>query len=361
VGDWANPSGRDRVTGLWWPVPKRDGRAAGLPLRFALEGLLQTGPDAVRVAAIEAVTKLDRPDVGPILARTVADANAAPEVRVAALRGLAAYQSPELAAALTAARNDPSELVRREASRLAGTGDAADAVAALAATWERGSLAEQQTALESLATIKGKEADAVIRKALDSLLAGKLRRELALDVLEAAARRASPSIQDKLQRYRTSQGTNELSGWRETLFGGDAAEGRKIFYERAEAGCFRCHKVGGEGGDVGPELAGLAAQKGREYLLESILYPNKHIATGYETLNVSLRTGQNYIGMKKAEDERTLTLNSSEDGEVILPKPDITRRTVGLSAMPEGIGALLTKREIRDLMEFLATARPPAR
>jgi quinoprotein glucose dehydrogenase len=361
VGDWANPSGRDRVTGLWWPVPKRDGRAAGLPLRFALEGLLKAGPDSVRVAAIEAVTRLDRPDVGPILARAVADANAAPEVRVAALRGLAAYQSPELAEALKSARHDKAEIVRREASRLAGTGDAADAVAALAATLERGSLAEQQTALESLATIKGKEADAVIRKALDSLLAGKLRRELALDVLEAAARRASPSIQDKLQHYRTSQGTNELSGWRETLFGGDAAEGRKIFYERAEAGCFRCHKVSGEGGDVGPELAGLAAQKGREYLLESILYPNKHIATGYETLNVSLRAGQNYIGMKKAEDERTLTLNSPEDGEVILPKPDITRRTVGLSAMPEGIGALLTKREIRDLMEFLATARPPAR
>jgi quinoprotein glucose dehydrogenase len=361
VGDWGNPSGRDRVTGLWWPIPKRDGRAAGLPMRFALEGLLKAGPDTVRVAALEAVSKLDRPDVGPILARAATDAASAPEVRVAALRGLAAYKSPELAGALKTARADKSELVRREASRLAGTGDAADAVAALSETLTRGSLAEQQTAYESLATIKGKEADAVIRKALDSLLAGKLRAELALDVIEAAARRASPSIQEKLQAYRTGQGTNELSGWRETLFGGDAADGRKIFYERAEAGCFRCHKVSGEGGDVGPELAGLAAQKGREYLLESILYPNKHIATGFETLNVTMKGGVSHFGMKKAEDERILTLNSPEDGEVRLPKPDIVQRGTGMSAMPEGIGALLTKREVRDLMEFLSTAKPPAK
>jgi quinoprotein glucose dehydrogenase len=361
VGDWGNPSGRDHVVGLWRPIPQREGRAAGLPMRFALEGLLKTGPDSVRVAALEAVSKLDRPDVGPVLARAATDAAVAAEVRVAALRGLAVYKSPELAAALKAARANKSELVRREASRLAGTGDAADAVAGLAETLERGSVAEQQTAYESLATIKGKEADAVIRKALDGLLAGKLRRELALDVIEAAARRSSPSIQEKLQAYRTGQGTNELSGWRETLHGGDEADGRKIFYERAEAGCFRCHKVSGEGGDVGPELAGIAAQKGREYLLESILYPNKHIATGFETLNVTMKGGVSHFGMKKAEDERILTLNSPEDGEVRLPKPDIVQRGTGMSAMPEGIGALLTKREVRDLMEFLSTAKLPAK
>jgi len=146
VGDWGNPSGRDRIVGLWRPIPKREGRAAGLPLRFALEGLLKTAPDSVRVAAIEAVTKLDRPDVGPILATVAGDGAAAAAVRVAAMRGLAAYKSPELQDVLKATRNDKAELVRRETSRLLGTGEGPDAVAALSETLSSGSFAEQQTA-----------------------------------------------------------------------------------------------------------------------------------------------------------------------------------------------------------------------
>ena len=41
-----------------------------------------------------------------------------------------------------------------------------------------------------------------------------------------------------------------LAGFRETLYGGSAAEGRKIFLERPEASCVRCHKVNGEGASV---------------------------------------------------------------------------------------------------------------
>ena len=44
---WENPPGRDRVTGLWRPIPKRPGRDVATAIRPALAGIM-TGPDTVR-------------------------------------------------------------------------------------------------------------------------------------------------------------------------------------------------------------------------------------------------------------------------------------------------------------------------
>jgi quinoprotein glucose dehydrogenase len=362
IGDWAKPSGRDRVVGLWRPLPEREARAASLPLRLAAEPLLTKAPDAVRIAAAQTLAKLGLTESAGLLLNLVKNPELNAPVRIAALKALADLKAPQLTEAIAIAKADKSEALRKESSRLLGAGDAASAIESLKETLQRGSISEQQTAYDTLGGIKGKEADAVIRSALDQLLSGKLRPELALDVLEAAAKRSSPSIKEKLAAYQaTWKKGDTLAGYRELLVGGDAADGRKIFYERAEAGCFRCHKVSGDGGDVGPELAGLVAQKGRDYVLESILYPNKHIATGYETLNVVMKAGQNYAGIKKAEDEASLTLNSPEDGELKLAKKDIERSSTGMSAMPEGLAGMLNKRELRDLLEFLATAPVPAK
>jgi quinoprotein glucose dehydrogenase len=379
LGDWAKPSGRDRVTGLWRPVgapsstltdnevryrrpmvDQREGRAASIPLRMALDELLKRTPTAVRVAAIQAAVKLEVADAAPALHALLAGAQQDIAVRIEALRGLAGLKDTKLADAVKLAQADPAEALRKEASKLLGRGSAADAVAALAQVLEKGSFGEQQAAFESLATVKDKEADALLRKWLDRLLAGKVRPELQLDLVAAAAQRSSPSVKEKLKAWRATLPAGDALGeWRTTLTGGDAKEGRKIFYERAEAGCFRCHKVGGEGGDVGPELAGLSAARGRDYVLESILYPNKHIATGYESLTVAMKTGQSYAGILKAETPAQLTLNSPEDGVLNLPKKDIEQRVPGMSAMPEGMTQVLTKAEIRDLMEFLASAKAP--
>jgi len=40
-----------------------------------------------------------------------------------------------------------------------------------------------------------------------------------------------------------------------------------------------------------------------------------------------------------------------------IPLGDIARRERGPSAMPEGLAAALTSRELRDLIEYLATLR----
>ncbi|NBV24850.1 MAG: heme-binding protein [Proteobacteria bacterium] len=363
LADWPQPSGRDKITGLWRPLTPRDAKPAADALRPAVTALLTANGPGVPAAALAAIEKLTLTDLAPKLLELVKNAVAPAEVRAAALRtlGNSAFRTPHAAlfdAALKLALADPSEALRKEASRLSAAGGGADALARLAITLQSGTIGERQSALQSLASLKGKEADDAIRKSLNQLLEGKLPKELHLDLLDAAAKRTSPSIKEKLGQFEAKRDAKDhLARWRECLTGGDAKAGRVLFYERQEAACARCHKVAGEGGDVGPDLAGLVAKKGREYALESIVLPNRVIAPGFESLLVVMKNGQSFAGLVKSETGEELTLNSPEDGLLKLKKADITKRTPALSPMPETLVEVLTKREIRDLVEFLATAK----
>ena len=121
--------------------------------------------------------------------------------------------------------------------------------------------------------------------------------------------------------------------------------------------CIRCHKAGGDGGEVGPDLKGIASRRTREYILESIVYPNKHFAEGYESLVVTLKNGTTYAGTVKSESAEELELNSPEDGLVKIKKANIQTRERGLSGMPEEIRQVLSKHELRDVVEFLWTLK----
>ena len=193
---------------------------------------------------------------------------------------------------------------------------------------------------------------------MDKLFAGEVQIELQLDLLEAAAKRSALEVKDKLAKYNAARPTNdELSKWKECLAGGNAAEGKKVFFERAEASCTRCHKIHGEGGEVGPILDGIGARQQREYLLESILLPNKQIAAGFETLIVSLKNGTSYAGILKSESKKELVINSPEDGIVKVAVKDIEKRTTGLSGMPPNFGEVLSKQDIRNLVEYLSSIK----
>lgn len=121
--------------------------------------------------------------------------------------------------------------------------------------------------------------------------------------------------------------------------------------------CSRCHKVGAEGGIVGPPLDHLAVRLDRRQILESILHPNAQIATGFENVLLQLRDGREVAGMVRSESPTELTVISGEDGELRIPVASITERRRTLSAMPEGLAEMLTRRQLRDLIEFLATLR----
>lgn len=148
--------------------------------------------------------------------------------------------------------------------------------------------------------------------------------------------------------------TDPLAGFREALQGGDATAGRKVFFDKPEANCAKCHRVGGQGGDLGPVLDDIGLRQSREYILTSVLKPNAHTVKGYESLIVLLKDGGGCAGILKSENETQLVLNTPDQGPVTIRKSDVQSRQAGLSPMPEGLGQLLSKQELANLVEFLA-------
>ena len=101
----------------------------------------------------------------------------------------------------------------------------------------------------------------------------------------------------------------------------------------------------------------MGQRQSREYILESILFPNRSIAPGFESVLVELKDGASYAGLVKSENPTELVLNSPEDGLLTLKKADIQNRQRGLSPMPEELISALSRRELRDLLEFVATVK----
>ena len=360
LSQWAAPSGRDRIVGLWRPIAPRSADPAVESLRPALASMLQAAPTEVRAAACRAAGSLAIAEAGPTLRALVADASSPVEVATQALRALETLQDPGLAGAVRQALDSRDAKLRVEALRLLVQTDPDGAVLALEAAMKSDSVSELQGALEVLGRLRrDPAADTTLALALDRLIAGEVPVEVQLDLLDAASKRRSPEVREKLRRYEASRPKDDpLAGYLETLAGGDPILGRRIFQQKAEVSCLRCHKVEYGGGEVGPELNGIGKKHDRRYILESIVLPNAKIAEGFESVVVATEDGQVRVGVLKEDGPETLRLMTPEGEMIAIPKNTIEERKRGVSAMPEDLIKSLTKAELRDLIEYLSRVTP---
>jgi len=354
LADWAQPSGRDRVLGAWRPLAPRPQEIAAAALPVALGGVF-SGPDAVREVGVKVAAGLGVKEVGPVLLSLVTDANRSAAVRVEALRGLESLKDARLRDAMQAALADAEPVVRAAGQKVLAAINPGEAITVLRSVLESGSQHEKQQGFATLAAMQVPAADALLAEWLDRLLAGTVAPEVHLDLLEAAAKRPTNGIPEKLQRFEASRrGDDPLSAWRESLVGGDASRGRSIFFERAQVSCVRCHKIDGQGGDVGPDLSRIASDQPRESLLEAIVDPNRKIAKGFETAVLVTDLGKVHVGIIKSENDDTIELMTAEGKLLTLNKEEIEERASGKSAMPEDLVKQLSKSDLRDLVEFLS-------
>ena len=274
--------------------------------------------------------------------------------RLEAFKALAQIKDSSLLELAESLSRDSEESIRKEAGKIIAELRPNDAVGRWTRILENGTLGERQNALSELAKLDA--VDGIIGEWMERLIEGRVPPELWLDVLEAANLR--PALKALVRRFndRLDQGS-VLDRYRETLEGGDSGLGRKIFMERADASCVRCHKIGNEGGDVGPNLAGIGLRQTREYLLESLVAPNAKIAPGFESVALTMKNGSLHAGTVKQETTEQIVLNSPEEGLLTLRKTEIAEQQRGISGMPEGFGQLLSKRDLRDLVEFLTSLK----
>ncbi|MDB6171716.1 MAG: Heme-binding protein [Chthoniobacteraceae bacterium] len=358
LAQWNQILGRDRVTGLFHPLPGNRGEAS-LEAGGALPELLKDSSQSIRLASLEMATALKLAQCEEPLASAAVDKRFSGPLRAAALKALAAIQSPKLAEAVSAALLEKDKTLLAEARRLEGIASPEKAIEQSIAALKQGTVAEKQGALQTLGNSKLAAADQVLANWLDLLSAGEVLPGIQLDLLEAVAKRTEPLVVQKLAAFEGARpAADPLARWRECFEGGDAKAGREVFYEKAEAACMRCHKIKGEGGDVGPDLAGIITRHDRLYILASIVDPNAVVAPGYDNVLITLKDGNLVAGVVSGETGEELTLTQLADGSKLkVKKVEIKSRDAVPSAMPPGLGEVLGKRDLRNVVEFLATLK----
>jgi putative heme-binding domain-containing protein len=134
-----------------------------------------------------------------------------------------------------------------------------------------------------------------------------------------------------------------------TLSQADRGRGRALF----DRVCASCHRLHGQGGEIGPDLTG-SGRENLDYLLENIVDPAASVSADFRMVVVAMSDGRVLNGLVKAQTPRTITLQTQTEAialdrseiEGIQPSPS--------SLMPEGLLDSLKPDEIRDLIAYLS-------
>ncbi|HEY2584200.1 MAG TPA: PVC-type heme-binding CxxCH protein [Tepidisphaeraceae bacterium] len=144
----------------------------------------------------------------------------------------------------------------------------------------------------------------------------------------------------------------------EVMARGDAARGERVF-RRTDASCYLCHSIDGAGGWLAPDLSSIGASSPVDYLINSVLDPNKDIKDGFDGLTVVTQSGDVYSGIKVGQDNTRLILRDNAHLEIPIPLADIkAQKSIG-SLMPNGLADTLTHPEFLDLIRFLSELGKP--
>lgn len=383
---WRKPSGRDRIVGLWRPLPERDGKPVAEALEPVLEGMLRSPSGRIQVAAAELAGTYEISSASETLMALLKDPAQPLGVRTQSLKSLAALKAPQYHDAIRIARADAEPVLRREGNAQLIKLDPEQAIGILTKSLASGSTEEMQGAFIGLGSVESERANGMLSEWLDKLIARSTPREVELDLIEAAKARKDSELNAKLARFQKLFAKDDPIGANiVALAGGQKTSGEKIFFEKAETTCQKCHAIGEKGGgEVGPDLSHIGSKKDRKYVLEAILKPNLAIAEGYENVTLTLAGGGDVTGrvLRESGDEIELEIPLTESGEEfvedakevkkpaaktdagakpaqfekrIVRKGDVKSRKRNLSSMPDDISESLSQSELRDLVEFLAS------
>ncbi|MBN8246015.1 MAG: HEAT repeat domain-containing protein [Verrucomicrobia bacterium] len=286
-----------RVGSLW-------GDAASVKAALAL--LTSPGAkDADRIAAIETARKIKSEESRNALLQVAGGAN--PDaVRTAAIRSLAEVGADDTAGRLLAQWSALPPAARRPVLELCAT--RSPWKWALFEAVARGDIKRGDVPPSVIRALASSRSDAEKRKAQE--LFG----------------RVNASSADKVKL---------IADKRKVVVDGpvDLAAGQEI----ARKTCLVCHKLHGEGADVGPDLTGVG-RSSLEALLHNVVHPNEIIGEGYENVEVETYDGRQLSGRLVENNDLRVRLLNAGPAETVIPKSEIRQmHATENSMMPEGL------------------------
>ena len=384
LAEWDAAARLDPLLGVYRPFasnPMEPGRGAGLAL---YEQLLKSERDDLLSATMALVGHYEIKEAAPALARLAREEERDEEIRRAALGSLTDIGGATALETVLESLDSPSPRLRGVALRMLARLDPPAVTSRIEKTLREGETVEKQAALELASELGTSETDTLLLELMEQLQEKTLDAAIQLDVLKACGASKVPEIQARVARFEEqAEQWDDFGLHRTAIAGGNERIGRAIFFFNSGADCKRCHVINGVGGGmVGPDLTDVNQRLNREEILESIVYPNRTIAKGYETVDIILKDGRDFSGRVLREDEEKLVLEldisfyefESEDGlephsqvdviaeevpaplteEVVIQKQNIRIRRSSQSGMPEDVVDSLQLPQLRDLIAFLA-------
>jgi putative heme-binding domain-containing protein len=139
---------------------------------------------------------------------------------------------------------------------------------------------------------------------------------------------------------------------------GDVERGRKLFFEVQGVQCKNCHRIGGKGQEVGPDLDTIGKKYDRAAILDNILFPSKQIEEKYLTWRLETKRGQFYSGLLVSKDATTVVLKDANAKQIAVKMDDVESLvTEQKSLMPELLLRDLTAEQVADLTAFLSSLK----
>ena len=136
---------------------------------------------------------------------------------------------------------------------------------------------------------------------------------------------------------------------------GDPRAGRAVFKKL----CAQCHKIHGDGVDVGPDIT----SNGRndfDQLLSNIFDPSLVIGPAYQATTVATADGRVFTGLLAEDTAERIVLKLQGGKTEAIPRAAVDEVKLSeLSMMPEEIENQLSPGEIADLLAFLSFDKPP--
>ncbi|WP_375582166.1 HEAT repeat domain-containing protein [Cyclobacterium xiamenense] len=360
VSSWASPSVLDRVDGWYRGEMDRDLNRLRANSAETLQQLIAKSSPDIRRAAIQALGSLEISESAGNLLRLL-ETDPAAEVREACLRSLAAMEEAPIGDAIEIALEDKEKEVRVAGLALLEQQDIDDTTKAslLQEVIQKRTVEEQQAAVTTLAKLDEKASLPVLEGLLEQLENGQLPPAIELEFFEAMEGMQAGNLLSRYEKIKAEMSEDDLlASYSGSMYGGDVAKGRRIFFQHATGQCIKCHAYDDFGGNAGPKLNGIGKKLSRKQLLEALINPSKRLAPGFGVVTLTLASEKKLAGIKVDENADSITLKMGNQPDTLIQKSSIVNRRDAPSSMPD-MKEYLTRREIRDLVSFLATLEEP--
>ncbi len=351
LAEWSTPSPIDRVIGSWRPI---DGAQVpeGLDLAALLGAARKAGKPAVQAwLDLEGKDEVGaKQELLDLLQQTEEQ-----DSRVAALRRLmrCGWADPALLDVLL--EDSSSKIVSTALEHLATT-QPQRAAAELLQLAGKGPAPERQVAVQVLARLPDRVGHGAMARLLRAEASAEGASPIALELTRALAGDPGQDSATALSAWNLRADADPVAP-RAALVraGGDVQRGRRLFRNKAEVSCLRCHRVGEMGSSqVGPDLAGVAARLDQDALLWSILEPNRDLAEEFQAWTFLHQDGTMVVGRVLEEGAEKLVILDAEGVRHTWEPGLVEGRRRDLSSMPEDLAEKLSDSELRDLLAFLS-------